>query len=59
MFEIKNAKRLIAKYAREERQNWEQNLKDKGLWTQAQEYQSQKRGIKDDYELYARLESSI
>ena len=35
MFEIKNAKRLIAKYAREERQAWEQNLKDKGLWTQA------------------------
>lgn len=33
MMEIHNSKRLIAKYAREERLQWEQNLKDKGLWT--------------------------
>ena len=59
MFEIKNAKRLIAKYAREERLAWEQNLKDKGLWTQAQELRAQKQGIRDDYELYQRLETSI
>ena len=32
---IKNAKRLIAKYAREDRDAWQQNLKEKGLWTQA------------------------
>ena len=32
---IDNSKRLIAKYAREERQAWERNLKEKGLWTQA------------------------
>jgi len=31
--DIDNAKRLIAKYAREEQLAWEQNLKDKGLWT--------------------------
>ena len=27
MVEVKNAKRLIAKYAREEQQDWEDNLK--------------------------------
>ena len=59
MFEIKNAKRLIAKYAREERLAWEQNLKDKGLWTEAQELRAQKKGIRDDQELYQRLETSI
>lgn len=32
---VLNAKRLIAKYARADRLAWEQNLKDKGLWTQA------------------------
>lgn len=35
MVEVDNAKRLIDRYAREERQAWEQNLKEKGLWTQA------------------------
>ena len=33
MVEVKNAKRLIAKYAREDREVWQQNLKEKGLWT--------------------------
>ena len=59
MFEINNAKRLIAKYAREERLAWEQNLKDKGLWTQAQELRSQKKAAKDDSLLYQQLENSI
>ena len=35
MTEIVNAKRLIGKYAREEREAWERNLKEKGLWTKA------------------------
>ena len=33
MFEVKNAKRLIAKYAREDREAWSLNLKEKGIWT--------------------------
>ena len=40
MSEVHNAKRLIQKYAREEKLKWEQNLKEKGLWTQAQERRS-------------------
>ena len=35
MVEVDNAKRLIDRYAREERLVWEHNLKEKGLWTQA------------------------
>ena len=35
--QVINAKRLISKYSREEKLAWEQKLKDKGLWTQAQE----------------------
>ena len=37
MTQIQNAKRLISKYAKEEREAWERNLKEKGLWTKAQE----------------------
>ena len=33
MFDINNSKRMIAKYAREERLDFERNLKEKGLWT--------------------------
>ena len=57
--DINNAKRLIAKYAREEQLAWEQNLKDKGLWTQAQEERKQKMSNKHDFELYAKLESNF
>ena len=56
MVEIQNSKRLIAKYAREERLAWERNLKEKGLWTQAQERKSKRLSNKDDTELYAQLE---
>ena len=35
MVQINNSKLLIAKYAREQRLEWERNLKEKGLWTQA------------------------
>ena len=47
---------MIAKYAREERLAWERNLKEKGLWTQAQERRSKRLSNKDDSELYAQLE---
>lgn len=57
--DIDNAKRLIAKYAREEQLVWEQNLKDKGLWTQAQEERKQKMSNKNDFDLYAKLESNF
>ena len=57
MTEVNNAKRLIAKYARADRQEWEQNLKSKGLWTQAQEKRSQRLAIKSEYDLYQQLES--
>ena len=50
--EVLNAKRLIAKYARADRLAWEQNLKDKGLWTKAQEQRSKKLAIKSDFDLY-------
>ena len=53
MVEVDNAKRLIDKYAREERQAWEQNLKQKGLWTQAQERRSKRLKNKNEHELYA------
>ena len=59
MMDIHNSKRLIAKYAREERLTWEQNLKDKGLWTQAQEERSKKVERNDEMELYRRLESNL
>ena len=59
MVEVKNAKRLIAKYAREEQQEWEDNLKSKGLWTQAQEKRSQRIRYKDDFDLYAKLEANV
>ena len=35
MVQINNSKLLIAKYAREQRLEWERNLKEKNLWTQA------------------------
>lgn len=57
--EVLNAKRLIAKYARAERIAWEQNLKEKGLWTQAQERRSKKLGNKTDYDLYQKLEAGF
>lgn len=59
MVDVKNAKRLIAKYAREEQQQWEDNLKQKGLWTQAQEKRSQRIRYKDDFDLYAQLEATV
>ena len=54
-----NSKRLIAKYARAERLAWEQNLKEKGLWTQAQEKRSKKLANKTDFDLYQRLEANF
>ena len=59
MFEINNSKRLIAKYAREERLDFERNLKEKGLWTQAQERRSLRQPRRSDYELYERLENNF
>ena len=51
MTDILNSKRLIAKYAREEQAAWEQNLKEKGLWTKEQERRKQEKA-KDEYDLY-------
>ena len=56
---VLNSKRLIAKYARAERLAWEQNLKEKGLWTQAQEKRSKKLANKTDFDLYQRLEANF
>ena len=59
MTSIDNSKRLIAKYAREERLAWEQNLKDKGLWTQAQEERSVRLSKKSEFDLYQKLEDNF
>ena len=56
---VLNAKRLLANFAREEKLNWEKKLKEKGLWTEAQEQRAQKLGNKTDFDLYARLETNF
>lgn len=56
---IQNAKRLISKYAREEQDAWKKNLKDKGLWTKAQEEKTQKFAGRTDFDLYQRLEANF
>jgi len=59
MVEVDNAKRLITKYAREEKGAFELNLKRKGFWTSAQEKRSQRQAYKSDQDLYLKLESNF
>ena len=59
MTSIDNSKRLIAKYAREERTAWERNLKEKGIWTQAQEERSLRLAKKSVFDLYEKLENNF
>ena len=59
MREVNQARRLLPTYAREERLQREQRLKDLGLWTKANEARSKSYHNKSDIELYSRLESNM
>ena len=56
MKEVINAKRLLPQFAQEEREEFENRLKEKGLWTKAQEKRSKSLRNKNNQDLYKQLE---
>lgn len=59
MLEIENAKRLIPKYAREEREKFHQRLQELGIETKAIKQRALTLNNRPDAELYSRLEKNM